>query len=52
MQCNLISLLFSEPWIHWLDIDAAITNRIMQLTNQPPAALPQRYFRLQTPRVP
>jgi len=44
--------LTAQPWTSWLNVDAAPTNRVLQLTNQPPAATLQRYFRLQTPRVP
>ena len=44
--------LSAEPWLRWVNVDAAPTNRVVQLTNQTPPATAQRYFRLQTPRLP
>src|SRR5580765_5688428 len=44
--------LSPAPWVRWLDIDSVPTNRILQLTNQPPPFNPERYFRLQTPKAP
>jgi hypothetical protein len=44
--------LSTEPWVRWLDLDAAPANRVVRLTNQPPATTSERYFRLQTPRLP
>ena len=42
----------AAPWVPWVNVDAAPTNRVLQLTNQPPPGWPQRYFRLLTPRLP
>src|SRR6185436_12279025 len=39
-------------WVRLVDIDARTTNRVVTVTNQLPALLTNRFYRLQTPRIP
>jgi hypothetical protein len=42
----------SGTWVRLADIDARLTNRIVTVTNVLPAGVTNRFYRLQTPRLP
>jgi hypothetical protein len=44
--------VLTGTWSRLADIDARVTNRIVTVTNQLPAGVTNRFYRLQTPRLP
>jgi len=40
------------PWTRFTDVDQRTTNRVVTLTNQLPATVTNRFYRLETPKLP